>query len=784
MRQSFILLAAVACLAARAPATNHMVTASGVTFSPPTLTVSAGDTITFAISGVHNAVEVAESTWNNQVIDPLPGGFDVPFGGGSIVLTDTGIHYYICENHIGSGMKGTITVNPAPPPTTTIILSSLADRDGLTGTASDRVAKKWSLTLYQDSVGSGIILGSVASGTTLTVPGLPAGTYAAAEADSASWSHVSIIVDGVPQGPTSQNNWTMTVAAGGSHTIVFLQSAPNMVISSGLTFDPDTLTVDAGDTVFFVLAPGHAPREVSKAAWLAGGTASNGGFDLPDGGGYYVAAAGGVDYYVCVAHAGSGSKGLVFVEPVPPSTVTLTSKADRDGNLATTGDRIAKPWSMKVFRDSVGSGIVVDSTTSGTTLSVAGLTPGVYVAVEADNAPWTHVSFTPDSVPQGATAQAAWTFSVGSGEARTIEFLNTVPNMIIGSGLAFVPETLAVDSGETVWFVLDPAHNARSVDSTTWVAGDTVSNGGFDTPPGGGPVAMELPGNSFYVCVPHAADGMKGIITVFVAPSQGSLTDTMATGWNLLSAPYLLENSPVTGLYPGAASRVYLYSGGYATTTSISNGPGYWIKFNAPQEVTYSGLLVPSDTLPVAKGWNIVGSVSEPVAAASISSVPGGLVTTTFYRYEGGAYFAADTILPGNGYWVKVSAPGTLLIGAGTGAVPAAGRITIVPGGELPPDPPVLSSGDASPAGFSLVRSYPNPFNPSTRISYSLDREARVKVTVYAVSGETVATLVDGVEGPGEKVVEFDGAGLAGGVYIVRVTAGNDDGSVKIVLVK
>jgi plastocyanin len=785
MKQLFILLAAFAITTGRSPATTHVITASGVTFSPSSLNVASGDTIDFAIGGSHDAVEVAQSDWIAEADVPLPGGFAVPFGGGMIVLNDTGTYYYICQAHIVSGMKGTITVGPPPPPTTTMVVTSIADRDGLVGTTSDRVARNWSLTLYQDSVGSGIILGSVSSATTLSVAGLPAGTYAAAEADSASWSHVSVIVDGVTQPPTSQNSWTMTVGAGGTHTIDFLQTAPNMIISSGLAFDPDTLTVDAGDTVFFVLAPGHAPREVSKSTWLTGGTASNGGFDLPSGGGYYVAVAGGVDYYVCVAHAGSGGKGLVFVNPVPPSTITLTSRADRDGNHVTTTDRIAKPWSMKLFKDSVGSGIVVDSTLSDTLLTVTGLPPGVYVAAEADSAPWTHLSQIVDGVSQGALSQATRSFSVGSGESRSVEFLNTVPNMIISSGLAFVPETLAVDSGETVWFVLGPAHNARSVDSTVWLAGDTVSNGGFDLPFGGGYVVMNQPGTNFYVCVPDAAGGMKGIVNVFVAPSEGSLTDSVSRGWNLLSAPFVTNDTLVTGLYPGATSQAFVYGGGYSRVASVSNGPGYWLKFSGAQEVSYSGLLVASDTVPVAQAWNIVGSVSAPVPVASISSIPGGLVTTPFYRYDSGLYFVADTILPGNGYWVKVSAPGSLLIGPSAGAAPTAGRITIVPGGELPPDPPVLTSDPGTtPTEFGLVRSYPNPFNPSTRISYVLDRETRVKVAVYNLAGETVTTLVDRVEGPGAKVVEFDGTGLAGGVYIVRVSAGTDAGAVKVVLVK
>ena len=197
-----------------------------------------------------------------------------------------------------------------------------------------------------------------------------------------------------------------------------------------------------------------------------------------------------------------------------------------------------------------------------------------------------------------------------------------------------------------------------------------------------------------------------------------------------------------------------------------------------------SGLLVDADTLPVQQGWNIAGSVSAPVAAASVQSIPPGLVTSSFFGYDLG-YYTADTIKPGRGYWVKASSPGSLVISSAPGAAPAAGRIRIDPTGELPPSPPDAERVSMdTPGVFALRQNYPNPFNPSTRIVYSLDREVRVRLSVYNLIGEKVATLVDAVEGPGDKTAEFDGSGLPGGVYIVRIMAGSESESKKIVLLK
>ena len=82
-----------------------------------------------------------------------------------------------------------------------------------------------------------------------------------------------------------------------------------------------------------------------------------------------------------------------------------------------------------------------------------------------------------------------------------------------------------------------------------------------------------------------------------------------------------------------------------------------------------------------------------------------------------------------------------------------------------------------NPATFSLQQNYPNPFNPSTKISYSLAIDSKVKLTIYNVLGETVATLVDAVFPVGNLEVTFDGTNLNSGIYFYRLEAVGVDGS-------
>jgi plastocyanin len=90
-------------------------------------------------------------------------------------------------------------------------------------------------------------------------------------------------------------------------------------------------------------------------------------------------------------------------------------------------------------------------------------------------------------------------------------------NEIINVGFTFSPSTLTIVPGENVVFTLESMHNAVEVSKATWDASEaTPLPGGFSVAFGGGEVLpAQLPaGTHWYVCTPHAAAGMKGMIIV------------------------------------------------------------------------------------------------------------------------------------------------------------------------------------------------------------------------------------------------------------------------------
>jgi hypothetical protein len=90
------------------------------------------------------------------------------------------------------------------------------------------------------------------------------------------------------------------------------------------------------------------------------------------------------------------------------------------------------------------------------------------------------------------------------------------------------------------------------------------------------------------------------------------------------------------------------------------------------------------------------------------------------------------------------------------------------------------------PNDYNLQQNYPNPFNSSTTIQFSIPvgTYGRTSLQVYDLLGHEVAVLVDEVKQPGTYTVQFDGRGLASGVYVYRLRAGAFVQSRKLLLLK
>lgn len=362
-------------------------------------------------------------------------------------------------------------------------------------------------------------------------------------------------------------------------------------------------------------------------------------------------------------------------------------------------------------------------------------------------------------------------------------------------------------------------------------------------------------------------------------------------GWSMLSLPVEVGDRWRFSLFGYSYSQVYSYAGIYVAVDTIPRGAGFWVKSD---QIVASGCFIATDTVKLRSGWNMIGSVSSSVPVASITTIPPGLILSQTYGYSGG-YYTSSSIMPGQGYWMKSSGAGQLILNAGAPAA-AIGRVEhrqyeslhrlevadeaghsvslyfgarlatdIAQSFELPPRAPdggfdarfgsdlgvqlhpetfvnrmeypiyliipgqeiyfswsvdnernfsyilcekisgkevteirltnqgVLllrrddrstftlkvdhSTGSAeAPKSYELGEVFPNPFNPTAHLSFSVPSAAHVKISIYSTLGEEVSNIVDGVHHAGRHFTEWNGTSsngitVAAGVYFVRMTA-------------
>ena len=93
------------------------------------------------------------------------------------------------------------------------------------------------------------------------------------------------------------------------------------------------------------------------------------------------------------------------------------------------------------------------------------------------------------------------------------------------------------------------------------------------------------------------------------------------------------------------------------------------------------------------------------------------------------------------------------------------------------------------PEQFTLSQNYPNPFNPSTEIEYGLPKISSVQLSIYDILGRNVITLVDGIQDPGYKIIQWNGRDNMGkkmgaGMYFYSLKVGSVIKTRKMIFLK
>jgi len=142
-----------------------------------------------------------------------------------------------------------------------------------------------------------------------------------------------------------------------------------------------------------------------------------------------------------------------------------------------------------------------------------------------------------------------------------------------------------------------------------------------------------------------------------------SLTVSIEDGWNMVSIPGLHPtNQDVTTWWSNLTGSVFKFSGGYVSTTTAATGEGYWMKNSGAEIYNYPAIeIVTHDPIPALTGWNMIGGYENSAAVSGLTTNPPGLISGSVFGYSGG-YVPATNLVPGYGYWIKLTGDGVINI--------------------------------------------------------------------------------------------------------------------------
>lgn len=137
-------------------------------------------------------------------------------------------------------------------------------------------------------------------------------------------------------------------------------------------------------------------------------------------------------------------------------------------------------------------------------------------------------------------------------------------------------------------------------------------------------------------------------------------------GWNMVSVPLGGADYEKDNIFPGSISDAYRYEENYHISNTLDNSIGYWLKFPNLTNVSMVGSVISSDTVHLNGGWNLIGSITDPMSISTLQTIPEGIISNKIYEFVGGGYSLTESILPGRAYWVKAITPGKLILKSST----------------------------------------------------------------------------------------------------------------------
>jgi hypothetical protein len=96
----------------------------------------------------------------------------------------------------------------------------------------------------------------------------------------------------------------------------------------------------------------------------------------------------------------------------------------------------------------------------------------------------------------------------------------------------------------------------------------------------------------------------------------------------------------------------------------------------------------------------------------------------------------------------------------------------------------VSGNENTNPSKYYLGNNYPNPFNPSTKISFGMQKSGFAEITIYDITGKAVKTILNKFMNAGSHTIDFNASGLSSGTYMYKLTTADFTETKKMILTK
>ncbi len=363
------------------------------------------------------------------------------------------------------------------------------------------------------------------------------------------------------------------------------------------------------------------------------------------------------------------------------------------------------------------------------------------------------------------------------------------------------PTSFAVSDG-TLFFTAITAANGRELWKTDGTDTGTVmvkdiNTGATNSGNSGIGKLTDVNGTLFFT-VTNSVIGLTTYVGYQLWKSDGTDTGTVMVKGNIYSnppAPYDLTNVNGTLFYAALTGpngiELWKSDGTTAGTVLVrdnlaaSSGPSFLC--NVDGTLFFQRYV---DASVGAELWKSDGTDSGTVMVKEINPGPGGGGPSYMANVNGTCYFWANDGTNGTEIWRSDGTDtGTVMVvdvypgpgSSGPIAFPIVNSTLYFPGFGVTYgtalwklDAGITGVGDEDgpvPSGFTLARNFPNPFNPSTTISFTLPSASRISLKIFDALGREVSTLASGELAGGSYTRQWQAAGFPSGVYFYRLEA-------------